>query len=165
MDNSGSFSWNIPANITAASGYIIRITDTANASIYGHSEAFSITRSSFSLNKTQLNFGAVVNGPSTGPQGVIIDNGDKGALNWSISTSATWLNCSPKSGTDSGIIMVSVDPAGVSPGNYSGTITVSDPNASNSPQMISVNLNVYHGGASSHPFSTFETPLNQKHRL
>ncbi|MGD2087645.1 MAG: Ser-Thr-rich GPI-anchored membrane family protein [Candidatus Aminicenantes bacterium] len=159
LDNSGSYTWYIPDNITAGSNYKIRITDTANPSIYGQSDWFSITRDTIYLNKTQLTFGAVVNGPSTGPQRVIMGNGDNGTLNWSISTSAAWLNCSPKSGTHSAAIIVSTDRTGLSAGTYNGIITISAPNASNSPQMISVTLNIYKPGASSQPFGTFETPV------
>jgi hypothetical protein len=158
--DTGSYTWDIPSNITRASDYKIRITDTADTSIYGESDAFAITRASLSLNKTRLTFGAVVNGLSTGPQNVIIGNSDNGTLNWSISSSASWLSCTPTSGTNAGTVIISTEPGGLSTGTYTGIITVSDPNASNSPQMISVTLNVYDPGTSAQPFGTFETPVD-----
>jgi hypothetical protein len=79
-------------------------------------------------------------------------------MNWSVSDSASWLSCTPTSGTDAGVVTVSVDVSGLSSGTYSGTITVSSADATNSPQTVSVTLNVYGSGASSGPFGQYATP-------
>jgi hypothetical protein len=60
----------------------------------------------------------------------------------------------PSSGTGDSAISVSVNPAGLALGNYTGAILVSDPKASNSPQPITVSLNV----KNSAPFGDFATP-------
>src|SRR5205823_5679347 len=50
-------------------------------------------------------------------------------LNFSVSTSASWLGVSPRSGSipanGSGSIVISVNPGGLTAGTYSGTVTVS----------------------------------------
>jgi hypothetical protein len=43
--------------------------------------------------------------------------------------------------------------------SYSGTVTFSDPNAANSPQLVTVYLRVL-GGETEPPFGVFETPLD-----
>ncbi len=113
-----------------------------------------------SLNRTKLNFGGVKGGNSSHSQSFLISNSGGGTLNWSITDNASWLSCSPSSGINSGEIGVSVDPTGLSAGTYTGTITVSDPNATNSPQTVSVMLKVYSPGGSSVPFGDFATPIH-----
>jgi hypothetical protein len=65
---------------------------------------------------------------------------------------------SPTSGSGNGIIEVSVNLSSLFPGNFQGLVTVSDPRASNSPQIINVYLSVYTAGASSPPFGVIDTP-------
>jgi hypothetical protein len=99
-----------------------------------------------SLNKTKLSFSAVQNGnPPPNQTFTITNNGASGStLNWSASDDATWLTLSPTSGSlisgNSADVTVSVNITGLSAGTYNATITVSDPNAINSPQTIAVKL-------------------------
>jgi len=68
-----------------------------------------------------------------------------GSLSYAISDDATWLSVSPGSGSSSGeavISTVSYSVAGLAPGTYMGTITVTAPGATNSPQTIGVTLAV-----------------------
>ncbi len=113
-----------------------------------------------SLNRSQLNFGAVISSTAPDSQTFSIENSGSGTMNWSVTDNAGWLSCSPSSGTNAGIITVSVDILGLSAGEYSGTITVSSANASNSPQTVSVTLNSYGPGASEGPFGHYSTPEN-----
>jgi len=72
-------------------------------------------------------------------------NSGGSALSYTITDDVDWLSCSPASGSSTGehdIIAVVYDTSSLSPGNYSATITVSDPAASNSPQTIAVSLRV-----------------------
>ncbi len=111
-----------------------------------------------SLNPTELHFGAVSPGLVTGPQEVKIENTGVDTLNWSAASDSSWLSCTPTSGTDSGIISISVDPSGLSAGNFIGTIGISDPTASNSPQTITVCLTVIDASADQAPFGSFDSP-------
>jgi hypothetical protein len=68
-----------------------------------------------------------------------------GTLSYSISDDVGWLSCTPTSGTSTGEhdqITVQYSTSGLSPGSYSATVTISDPNASNNPQTISVSLEI-----------------------
>jgi hypothetical protein len=111
------------------------------------------------VNRTAINFGAG-SGTVSDPQTFLISNSGEGTLNWSVNDNASWLSCSPTSGTDSGTVTVTANSSGLSAGTYTGLITVSDPNAGNSPQTISATLTVYAPGSDSAPFGTFETPLD-----
>jgi hypothetical protein len=110
------------------------------------------------LNRTKLNFGAVDSTAVTGTQKVFISNSGSGTLNWQASPSDNWLNCSPTSGTNSAEVIVSVNTSGLSAGSYSGSISFTSANASNSPQSVGVSLRVYASNGSSPPFGTFATP-------
>ena len=158
-NNTGSYTWNIPANTTPASDYKIKITDTSNSAVFGESGAFSITRASIAVNKTRLTFGAVVNGVSTGQQGFTITNSGTGALNWSITDNAAWIDYSPTSGINNALITVTVVSSGLPAGTYTGTITVSDPLAAESPQYVQVTMHVYDPDQVSAPWGSFDTPI------
>ena len=124
------------------------------------------------VNRDRLNFGSVpVNStnkivpPSgsghltTSTQALLIDNSGGGTLNWSISTDAGWLSCTPLSGSGAGEVNVSVDPA-MSTGDYTASITIKDSSAANSPLTIPVSLRIYDSGDTLPPFGAFQTPLS-----
>jgi len=50
--------------------------------------------------------------------------------------------------------------AGLTAGSYTGTISVSDANATNSPQTITVHLSVNAAGTTTVPFGSFDTPAD-----
>jgi hypothetical protein len=110
------------------------------------------------LSRTQLNFGACPSIATTGAQNFLIENTGGLPLNWTVSDNATWLNCSPASGTNFGEISVSVNGSGLAPGTYTGAVTISDSHAENSPQTVTVTLTVYNAGETEEPFGYFETP-------
>ncbi len=110
------------------------------------------------LNRTNLYFGSDGQS-STSAQTVLIGNNGGGTLNWSAAGNVSWLSLNPSSGIGDSILAVSVNPAGLAAGTYPGTIAISDPNASNSPQTISVQLKVYKQGTTDVPFGDFATPV------
>jgi hypothetical protein len=110
--------------------------------------------------RTQLIFAAIANGIFSNPQSFMINNSGCGTVDWTVSNNASWLNCTPTSGTGPDSVSVSVDPEGLTTGSYTGTITVTDTDASNSPQTIPVTLNVYNLNQTSPPFGDFSTPLD-----
>ncbi len=72
-------------------------------------------------------------------------NGGYATLNYTISTDQAWVACSPSGGTsknvnDKDTITVTYMTKDLAPNTYQATITVGDPNASNTPQLISINL-------------------------
>ena len=75
-------------------------------------------------------------------QSVDVSNSGGGTLAWTATSSAAWLSVSPTSGSGNGVLSVSVSPAGLAAGNYSGSISVSAAGAANSPQSIGVTFAV-----------------------
>jgi hypothetical protein len=112
------------------------------------------------LNRTRLNFGAVIGGARTGSQDFIIGNSGGGSLNWTASASDEWIQVTPAGGSGAALVMVSIDPTGLAVGTYTGTISIIDASASNSPQSISVFLNIYDPDTASVPFGEFSTPID-----
>ncbi|MHC4154165.1 MAG: right-handed parallel beta-helix repeat-containing protein [Planctomycetota bacterium] len=90
-----------------------------------------------------LEFSGGLGGPNPASQVLSIRNAGSGALHWQITEDCTWLEVSPASGESAGEtneVNVSVDIAGLPGGQYDCELTVSDPNASNDPQIVDVSL-------------------------
>ncbi len=104
-----------------------------------------------------LLFTGVVGGGIVPPQTFDVLNTGEGTMNWTVETSTTgggnWLSVSPTSGTSeaasaqSPTVNVIVNMAGLPTGAYSGLIEVSAPVANNSPQFVTVTLNVLPAGS------------------
>ncbi|MGE5342575.1 MAG: BACON domain-containing protein [Candidatus Omnitrophota bacterium] len=140
--------------------YYVRAYATNSVGIaYGASVRFTTQETPIiALSKNTLNFGARVSQNITAPQTVWIRNGGAGTLNWSASGGEPWLSVSPSSGTGNATLSVGVDPSGLTEGDYTGSIVVSEPDAANSPQTITVALHVYGSENTSAPFGEFSTP-------
>ena len=89
-----------------------------------------------SLSAPQLQFAYTMGGASPPPQTVTISNSGGGTLTWVASPSAPWIVLGAPS------LVVSINPTGLNPGTYQGTVTISATGATNSPQTISVTLTV-----------------------
>jgi hypothetical protein len=154
-----AFSSNWGGNCSQAGGFVVqnlKLTDTSTPPPPPPTPTPTI-----SLNRGTLTFGAVAgtNASGTETQSFSIRNSGQGTLNWNISDNAPWLSTGPGSGSGSAQVSVTVNPSNLSAGTYNGTVTVADSNASNSPQTVSVTLNVYTQGQDSPPFGSFDTPL------
>ena len=161
--NDGSYSWIVPG--VSSSQCLVRISETDGSPSDTSNSVFTIKSGSggsaeIYLDRTQINFGATFSGPSPGSQTFLIDNIGSGTMNWTVSDDATWLSCTPLSGTNAGVVTVSVNASGLGAGEYNGTITVSSANASNSPRTVTVTLDVYSTGVSDEPFGVFATPIH-----
>jgi len=91
-------------------------------------------------------FNSCEQGENASSQSFEVWNAGGGTLYYMIGDNAEWVSCSPAAGTSTGehdTVIVSYDSSSLEPGNYSGTITVWDPAAVNSPQTISVSLTVH----------------------
>ncbi|MCP4216278.1 MAG: BACON domain-containing protein, partial [bacterium] len=112
------------------------------------------------LSRDTLHFAAGGSGASTSPQSFSISNTGTGFLSWTVTDNADWLACSPTSGINSRVVNVTVNAAGLAAGTHNASITISDPNADNSPRQVAVTVQVYQSGTDSPPFGTFETPIH-----
>jgi hypothetical protein len=92
------------------------------------------------LNPSTLSFTASTGLPSPPAQSVTLINEGTGTLNWTATSSASWLLVSPSSGSAPSTLSVSVNSTSLAVGTYSGTITVTAPGATNNPQTITVSL-------------------------
>ncbi|RJQ64975.1 MAG: hypothetical protein C4530_01370 [Desulfobacteraceae bacterium] len=94
------------------------------------------------LNPSSLSF-TIAEGGGNIP--VTLSNLGEGAMSWTASVDQNWLTVSPAAGTVSSgpaSLNIAVDSAGLSSGNYSGTVTIFSPEADNSPKTIAVALSV-----------------------
>jgi hypothetical protein len=91
------------------------------------------------------------------------DGGLGSTLNYTLTKdSSPWFSISPTSGTSTGEqdpVTVSFNTAGLGVGNYNGTITIADPAAGNSPQTITVNLNIWYDPCTNTPAPPVSTAL------
>jgi adhesin/invasin len=76
------------------------------------------------INPKLLTFASEINQPAPPSQTVQIAASD--TIGWAVASSAPWLAAVPANGTGSGQIAVSVNPAGLAVGNYSGSISITD---------------------------------------
>src|SRR6185312_12110880 len=85
-------------------------------------------------------FGA--SGVNPNAQTVQVTNAGTGSLNWTANATTNWLGLNPRSGTAPGSIIVNPDASISGSGSFSDTITISSPDAANSPLSLPVSLQV-----------------------
>ncbi len=114
------------------------------------------------LPQSGLTFTAVAGGGAAPGQSFEIRNIGQGSMNWSVAASTlsggtNWLAVNPASGSSAagsaGLaqVNVSIDTTGLDAGQYYGQIRVTAPGADNSPQTLSVVLNVLSAGSDPGP--------------
>jgi hypothetical protein len=111
-----------------------------------------------SVSLDRMNFGYIKGDANPPTQEYRVANLGAGALNWTATSDVTWLTSTPSSGMNGAVVAVSVDASNLAVGSYTGNLTVSDPLATDSPQNISVYLNVINSNQSAAPFGGFDTP-------
>ena len=90
-----------------------------------------------------LTFSGTAGGANPATQRIRIRNSGGGTLDYAVTSDVPWTSVTPPSGTSTGQDVshtVSVNIAGLAMGTYNGLITVSSPNASNSPRAVPVTL-------------------------
>ncbi len=135
---------------------------TGESKIVTVTMTISAVQQTILLSQTGLTFTAVVNGGQVLSQNFGVLNIGSGVMNWTtrattLSGGAGWLIVNPASGsTDASslsvpLVDVAIDAAGLAPGDYYGQIEVASTTAENSPQIVSVVLNVLAAGANPGP--------------
>jgi hypothetical protein len=110
------------------------------------------------LSTTAFEFSADEGGDDPNDQTLTISNSGGGTLNWEISYDCNWLVVDPTTGSSAGElndITLSVDIGGLTMGLYDCDLTVTDYNAENNPQTVTVTLHVL--GAEAFVPSQFQT--------
>ena len=157
-----AYAWTLPA--AASTTCRVKISDAADGTPFDTSNAnFTIKKEKpiIGLSKTTFNFATVQKGKTTPPDSVLVTNLGGGTLKWTAVSGTPWLAAGPKSGTAGKSIKIKVvKTSGLPVGTYQALISVVDPNATNSPQNITVNLVVKAVGSDAVPFGDFETPAD-----
>ncbi|HEX8245244.1 MAG TPA: choice-of-anchor D domain-containing protein, partial [Longimicrobium sp.] len=98
---------------------------------------------SLAVNAASLSF-AAQQGADPAAQTLTISNTGEGTLNWSASENLQWLTLGASSGSlaagTSTTVTIAVSTAGMTSGNYSGSIELTAPGASGSPRAVTVTL-------------------------
>lgn len=116
--------------------------------------------SNISLNRSLLVFGATTSGVSTDSQTFTIENAGAQAVTLSAEGTGSWMSYSHARCATRGVVTVSVDATGLAPGNYSGTISVSETDNDVFPEVVEVRLTVYDSNQLAAPFGSFDAPMN-----
>jgi hypothetical protein len=106
---------------------------------------FNPNISSIAVSPLQLTFSAIENEAAPASQSLSIRNAGGGSLNWHVMPDSARLNVDVSSGDSMGEVdktAVSIDHAGLAPGQYQAELIISDPNSDNSPRMVIVDLAV-----------------------
>jgi uncharacterized protein (TIGR03437 family) len=131
----------------------ITVSDTASANRSTVTVVLTVTQAaeSIQLSQTGLAFSGATGGAQPPGQAFTVANSGAGTLNWTAQISTlsggSWLLLSAGGGASvsgqSGIpVVVSVDPTGLTPGQYYGSVNIIATGATNSPQTVSVVLTV-----------------------
>ncbi|MCC5875977.1 MAG: fibronectin type III domain-containing protein [Candidatus Sumerlaeia bacterium] len=103
------------------------------------------TRPTIALDPTEINV-AVLPGNNADPESFSITNTGASTLNYSVDTADVWVDVSATTGSltvgATDFIDLTFSTELIPVGEYTTTVTVSDPAASNSPQVVTVNLTV-----------------------
>lgn len=115
------------------------------------------------LSEAGMTMTAIAGGPEPPAQSFTVSNGGAGSVAWTAQTQlvpnsqlpsgTNWLSVSQASGSSIGgqpgaSLLVSANPAGLAAGQYYGSVNISATGASNSPQTLTVLLNVLPAGQS-----------------
>ena len=170
---SGTASATVPASltVTASPGSLPVGTYTGSITVSSSTTGQTITipvtlainptPQTIVLSQTGLTFTAVAQGGSVIPQSIGILNTGSGSMTWTATvqtlTGSGWLSLSATSGTvtrpflDVSFVDVSVNAQGLAAGQYFGSVQVTAPGASNSPQTAVVVLEVLPAGSNPGP--------------
>jgi len=135
----------VASNLGTATYFVVRAYNSSgesgdsNEAIYQPAPVPGISRTPSFLSAS------CTQGTNAPIQSFQVSNSGGGTLSYTVSTNASWLSCSPASGTStgaSGTVTVSYATSGLAAGTYSAVVTISASGASNSPQTLPVSLTV-----------------------
>jgi len=133
-----------PASLSAGS-YNATVTITAaGASNSPLSVAVTLTvtaaGATLAAAPQSLTFNYTVGGTAPAAQTVSVTNTGSGTLAWTASSSAFWASVSPTSGSAPATLSVTVNPANIAAGTYTGNVQITAAGAAGSPASITLTL-------------------------
>lgn len=159
--NDGAYTWTVPAVSSTRCRVRVGGTDDQSNIRDTGDGPFTIepeVPGEIVLNRVFYYFACAHGGTVPGPQPLAIANHGGKLLNWTAESSTEWITLDPPSGTGGGMIDISVVPAGLAVGEYTAAVTVSDPDALNSPQTVTVTLAVIDTALDQPPFGEIASP-------
>lgn len=94
------------------------------------------------LNDDSLFYNGYQHGPNPAGQAIIITNSGNGALNWTATENTDWLSLTSTSGTAPGGFTANVDITTLNIGRHTASISITSPQASNSPQSVTIVVDI-----------------------
>jgi uncharacterized protein (TIGR03437 family) len=128
---------NVPESVTLDASDNIYIPDGANNRI----REVIASAPSFQISTATLTFSAIAGGAAPPPQAFTLSSA-VARLAYSISTSSSWLSASPSSGSIPVSVQISVDPSQLAAGSYTGSVTITAPDANPSTQTIAISVSI-----------------------
>jgi hypothetical protein len=89
-----------------------------------------------------LSFWSTAGAGSPAPKVLNVGNSGEGSFTYTVSESTAWLTASPASGSAPGNVTVTVNTTGLAAGTYTGSVTITAPDAAESPREVPVTLTV-----------------------
>ncbi len=134
-----------PCGLDLLTTYYWRVDEVNDANLWkGNVWSFETDGpTAIEFSETQFYFYADYGESNPDDQVLGISNSGIETLNWQINEDCNWLSVEPTSGSSTGEVddvNFSVDISGLAVGVYNCNLTVSDPNAYNSPQIVQVTL-------------------------
>ena len=105
-------------------------------------DAITIMASPLAVTPWNLQFAYTTGGSVPEARSIQITNSGSGTVTWTATASDSWLSVSPASGTFPSTLSVSVSPASLAAGTYTGTVLITPSGATNSPLTVYVSLTV-----------------------
>lgn len=141
----------LSANITGlGTGTYMTVITIADSNAVNNPQVVNVTLMigttippAIDVSPSSLSFNAQVGGTNPATQRIRVRNSGGGTLDYALTSDVGWMSVTPASGTSTGQDVshtVSVNIAGLATGTYNGLITVSSPNAANSPRTVQVTL-------------------------
>ena len=96
----------------------------------------------------------------TAPQTIRLNKAGTGTVTWTVTSSVPWLQVSPASGSNTGMVTVSLVPAAMPSSSSSASLTISASGVSNTVAPISVGLAAIPSSATTAPAGTVDSPTD-----
>jgi uncharacterized protein (TIGR03437 family) len=141
-----------PSGIAVDSAGNLYIADTQNSRI----REVLVAPPTFQISSNSLSFAAAAAGAAAAVETVTLTSSVVG-LNYSASSNQNWLTVAPSGGTMPAVLQITADPSLLPSGPYTGTITITAPDAAVVTQTIAVSFSV--GGANPGKISLSSTSL------
>jgi hypothetical protein len=154
-----TFDWAPPSsNVGNVAFYLIGMGATNNGGTNGdnmYTATYTLTPAAatppptLSASPSSLNFTYQQGGSVPPSQSISVTSSGTALTFVATSSGGSWLSALALSVTTPGTVSVSVNPAGLAPGTYNGTVTITSAGAAGSPQTAAVKLVVSAGNATS----------------